>query len=72
MPVYKYKTFEEAEQAQWCFEPDEAYFKRVERLLILGKSLLKIERPRGVFKFKTIEEANQHREALERAHLSNQ
>ena len=32
MPVYKYKTFEEAESALWNFRPDEAYFSRVAEL----------------------------------------
>jgi hypothetical protein len=29
MPIYKYKSFEEAERALWNFHPDEAYFRKV-------------------------------------------
>lgn len=62
MPVYKYKTFEEAEKALWNFEPDEAYFERVRQLFALAQQLNPVRCPRGVFKFKTIEEANKHRD----------
>ncbi|MBN2091163.1 hypothetical protein JW964_16240 [candidate division KSB1 bacterium] len=68
MPVFKYKTFEEAERALWNFKPDEAYFKRVAELWDFANQLNPIRYPRGIFKFKTIEEANRHREEIELTH----
>ena len=66
MPVYKYKSFEEAEQA--LFHPDDAYFQRVRELWKFADTLCPIRYPRGIFKFRTIEEANAHRDAVELAH----
>jgi hypothetical protein len=68
MPVFKYKTFEEAERALWNFKPDENYFKRVAELWDFANQLNPIRYPRGIFKFKTIEEANRHREEIELEH----
>ncbi len=68
MSVFKYKTFEEAERALWNFKPDENYFKRVAELWDFANQLNPICYPRGIFKFKTIEEANRHREEIELAH----
>lgn len=68
MPVYKYKTFEEAERALWNFHADEAHFKRVAELWDFADRLNPITYPPGIFKFKTIEEANRHREGIELAH----
>lgn len=71
MPVYKYKTFEEAERALWNFHPDEAYFKQVSDLWEFANTLNPIRYPRGIFKFKNIEEANKHRDDIELAHAKN-
>jgi hypothetical protein len=71
MPVYKYKTFEEAEQALWNFHSDEGHFERVKKLWNFANQICPIRYPRGIFKFKTIEEANAHREAIELAHAKN-
>ncbi|MBD3304932.1 hypothetical protein GF339_01085 [candidate division KSB3 bacterium] len=68
MPVYKYKTCEEAEKALWNFQPDEAYFKQVAALWDFAEKLFPIRYPHGIFKYKSIEEANQDREAWERAY----
>jgi len=65
MPVYKYKTFEEAEKALWNFNPDEQYFERVAELWEFADELCPISYPKGIFKFKTIEEANKHRQEIE-------
>ena len=70
MPVQKFKTFEEAERALLNFQPDEAYFARVAELWEFANELDPISYPRGIFKFKTIEEANKHREEIERAHAA--
>ena len=68
MPVQKFKTFEEAEKALWNFHPDEAYYARVAELWDFANKLNPISYPQGIFKFRTIEEANKHREELELAH----
>ena len=67
MPVYKYKTFEEAERALWNFHPDAAYYERVRELWKFADQLMPIKYPRGIFKFRTFEEANRHREEIELA-----
>lgn len=58
MPVKKFKTFEEAERDLWCFKPDKNYYKRIEKLFKNAKALYKIKYPKGVHKYKTIEEAD--------------
>jgi hypothetical protein len=68
MPIQKFKTFEEAEKALWNFQPNDAYYARVAELWDFANKLNPISYPKGIFKFRTIEEANSHREELERAH----
>jgi len=65
MPVQKFKTFEEAEKALIICNPDEAYFKRISQLMDFANKLNPISWPKGIFKFKTIEDANKHREEIE-------
>lgn len=62
MSVQKFKTHEEAQRALWCFHPDEEYYKRVSRLFKLANRLCPPNFPRGVFKYRTIEEANKAKE----------
>jgi hypothetical protein len=69
MPIRKFKTLEEADRAiSITYHPDEAYFKRVAALWNFADKLDPVSWPRGIFKFKTIEEANKHREEIEKAH----
>ena len=68
MPVFKYKTFEEAERALWNFHPDESYFRKVAELWDFADKLSPIRYPKGIFKFKSIEEANKQREQWELAY----
>lgn len=68
MPIFKYKSFEDAEKALWNFDPDEKYYKRVAELWEFANELNPISYPKGIFKFKSIEEANRHRETIEIAH----
>ncbi len=65
MPVYKYKSFEDAERALWNFHPDAAYYKKVAELWNFANKLHPITYPRGVFKFRTLEEANEQRNKWE-------
>lgn len=57
MPIYKYKSFEEAEQALWNFHPDETYFRKVADLWHLANKFLPFSYPKGIFKFQSMEEA---------------
>jgi hypothetical protein len=68
MPIYKFKSFEEAEQALWNFHPDEAYFRKVADLWNFAGRLLPISCQKGIFKFKSLEAANKHRDQLELEH----
>lgn len=58
MPVYKFKSFEEAEKALWHFKPDKAYYKKISLMLKNGRQLLHFKARPGIQKFRTIEEAN--------------
>ncbi|MDQ1352381.1 MAG: hypothetical protein QG657_2687 [Acidobacteriota bacterium] len=69
MPIQKFKTFEDAEKALLNAYPDDAYFARVAELWNFADKLNRISYPKGIFKFKTIEEANRHREELDLAHI---
>ena len=69
MPIYKYKSFEDAEKALWNLNPDENYYKRVAELWEFANELNPISYPTGIFKFKSIQESNQHRENLELNHV---
>jgi hypothetical protein len=68
MPVFKYKTFDDADKALWNFHPDEAYYKQVAALWRFANKLSPITYPRGIFKFRNIEEANKHRDEFELAY----
>ena len=68
MPIFKFKSFEDADKTHWNFSPDEKYYARVAELWEFANKLSSIEYPKGIFKFKTIEEANRHREEIEIAH----
>jgi len=65
MPVFKYKTFEKARKALWNFHPNAAYFKQVAELWDIADKLSPISYPKGVFKYKSINEANKQRKNWE-------
>jgi len=67
MPISKYKTSEQAETALWNFHPDATYYKKIAELWEFANQLNPVRCPQGVFKFRTIEEANADREAWELA-----
>ncbi len=58
MTVEKFKTFKEAEEALWCFHPDEKYYKKVRQLFALAGHFYKPACKRGIRKYKTIQDAN--------------
>jgi hypothetical protein len=57
--LQKFRSHEEAEQALICPRPDSAYFEKLAGLYELWDSLIPRTYPRGVFKYRTIEEANE-------------
>ena len=61
MPLYKYRSFQEAEAHLQELLPADPLvrLKRLEKLLVGLKPRMPIQR--GLFKFKTMEEANHHR-----------
>ncbi len=65
MPVYKYKSFKDAEKALWNIDPDEEYYKNAPQLWDIANNLCSVTCPRGIFKFRSIEEANKHRQDWE-------
>ena len=70
MPVYKFRSFQEAERALWLPTGDP---RLAEKLRALWKAAWflggRFTPPRGVFKFRSIEEANRHREAWEKQRI---
>ncbi|MFQ5640825.1 MAG: hypothetical protein ACE5IR_22835 [bacterium] len=62
MPVYKYKNFEEAEEHLKQLQSNDPLerLSKLEAIMTALKPRRKIQR--GIFKFKTHEEANKHRE----------
>ena len=62
MSVQKFRTHEEAKRALWCFNPDDEYYERVSQLFKLANQLCPPDFPRGVFKYRTIEDANKAKE----------
>jgi len=65
MPVFKFKTFEDAEKALWHDSPDEHYFQGVSDFFNFVDKLHPIRYKSGIFKFKTLSEANAHRDEQE-------
>ena len=62
--IKKFKTFEDARRDLWELNPDAEYYARVRRFYELASGIVKYNAKSGVFKFKTIQEANQHRADL--------
>lgn len=61
MTVQKYKTFEEADRALWNFNPDGEYYNKVRTFYKLFSRLSRFSYPKGVFKFRTLQEAEEHK-----------
>ena len=62
MPVIKYRNVADQPAQLWHAPGDPANLARAERLMALAAWLCPRERPRGVFRFRTIEEAQAWRE----------
>ncbi len=61
MPVFKYRTFEEAEKALWRFKINDAYYKSLRELFEFEHRLAPSNHPAGVFKYRDLESANKQR-----------
>jgi len=61
MPVEKFRTHEEARRALWLSPGDPRIMGSLRGVLSMAIGLYPVHRPRGVFKFRSIEEANADR-----------
>ncbi len=63
MPVFRFKTHEDAQRSLWKKPGDPVIGPTLRALWSLSAALAgDLAPPRGVFKFRSIEEANAHRE----------
>lgn len=72
MPVQRFRTIEEmnaADDQLWSPCEDPALFRKARKLLAEGSILGAIRGPRGVRKYRTLEEAEADREAWEDARI---
>ena len=67
MPVQKFRSLDEAQQALRGDPRDPAYLRRVAWLWRLGSQLAPRRYPRGVHQYRSMDEANHARESWERA-----
>ncbi len=63
MPVRRFRSLREARQALWIDAADPDLPGRIRRLWARSRRLAPLGIPRGLRKFRTIEEANAEREA---------
>lgn len=56
MPVTKFRSFQEAEEALWCFAPDKAYFQRVRQFFATASRINPQKIRPGITKYRSLEE----------------
>jgi hypothetical protein len=61
MTVTRFKSFEEAEKALWCLEPDEEYYHRLHRIYDLFGKMIRVDYPRGIHKYPDLDSANRQK-----------
>lgn len=72
MPVQKFRNIEEMDAARsdlWCDKPDAAYYERLRQLWDRSSRLNPRKWPTGVFKFRSLEEAQAHRDQMLTEHI---
>ena len=59
MPVIKYRSFEEAQKAMWCFSPTGEYYRKLADLFEFSNQIFShFQRPlQGIFKYKSLNQA---------------
>jgi transposase InsO family protein len=62
MPVQRFRTHDAARRALWCDREDPSLHRRIARLWAAAGRLVAPRIPRGLRKFRSIEDANQDRE----------
>jgi len=63
VPVQRFRDFDAARRALWATRDDPNLAARIRRLWAISSRLVPLGIPRGVRKFRRIEEANREREA---------
>lgn len=66
MPVQKFRTHEEARRALWLFPGDPRIPRTMRRVLSMAIWLHPLDRPLGVSKFRSIEDASASRKTWKR------
>ena len=56
MPVTKFKSFQEAEEALWCFAPDKAYFQQVRQFFATASRINQQNIRSGITKYRSFDE----------------
>jgi hypothetical protein len=64
MPIQKFRSVEEMPPVDWCDPQGEEFLRRVSKLWARSSAFSQRIYPRGVFKFRSIEEAQQARERV--------
>ncbi|MBW2109457.1 MAG: hypothetical protein JRI36_12455 [Deltaproteobacteria bacterium] len=60
--IQKFKTFEEADKALFCFTPDKSYYDRISQLWDFFDWICPRKYIRGVFRYRCIKDANRQAE----------
>ena len=61
MPVQKFKSFDDASKNFWNYAPDNGYYRRTANFYKLACRLIRFSSVAGVYKFRSIEEAEKQR-----------
>lgn len=63
MPVYRWKNLEDMRRHRWLQPGDPRIWERFRMVVSLGNSCLRVHRPPGVHRFRTIEELQAFQES---------
>ncbi len=63
--IKKFRTFEDARRDLWEMNPSSDYYKKVINFYGLASDLIKCKTQKGIFKFKTFEEAQKKLQSRE-------
>jgi hypothetical protein len=71
MTISKFRTLEAAEKDLWCLRPDYKYYHKLRELFMLAYRLNPVMLPHGVFKYKTLEQAEREKDSWLRQWVLN-